>query len=132
MLKNATKIRKIDIKDRQRSSLNKDKDKNKDKNKIKDNIYAQNREQFSAFWSAYPKKKGKQDAEKAFSKLKPDEELLNKILTTLEEQKKTEEWQKADGQFIPYPATYLNGKRWEDEITVVTEPELEYWGDVYG
>lgn len=101
------------------SNVNKDKDKDKDKIKENNNLLSlpQNAHAFYAFWGAYPKKKGKQAAEKAFEKLKPDDELLNIILTALEEQKKSAEWQKDNGQFIPYPATWLNGKRWEDELT---------------
>lgn len=72
-------------------------------------------ESFDKFWAAYPKKTAKQDAKKAWAKLKPDEELLNKILTSLERQKKTEQWARDSGQYIPYPATWLNGRRWEDE-----------------
>ena len=30
--------------------------------------------------------------------------------------KKTEDWKKEDGKFIPYPATWLNGGRWKAEI----------------
>ena len=103
-----------------------------DKNSKDKNIYAQIDKQFDAFWSAYPKKKGKQSAEKAFKKIAPDETLLEIMLKALEEQKQSAEWQKDGGQFIPYPASWLNGRRWEDETTVVTEPEPEYWGDVYG
>lgn len=73
-------------------------------------------ESFDKFWAAYPKKTAKQDAKKAWAKLKPDEELLNKIITSLERQKKTEQWTSDSGQYIPYPATWLNGRRWEDEV----------------
>lgn len=78
---------------------------------------------FECFWSAYPKKTAKQNAFKVFEKLKPDEELLNKILASLERQKKSIQWTKDNGQFIPYPATWLNGKRWEDETTEVNSNE---------
>lgn len=73
-------------------------------------------EYFDKFWSAYPKKTAKQSALKAFLKLNPDEELLNKMLSSLEQQKKSVQWTKDNGQYIPYPATWLNGKRWEDEL----------------
>ena len=67
---------------------------------------------FARFWEAYPKKKGKADAEKAFKKVKvPVEDLLQ----ALEKQKKTSDWIRESGRFIPYPATWLNGKRWEDD-----------------
>lgn len=73
-------------------------------------------EYFDKFWSCYPKKTAKQSALKAFLKLNPDEELLNKMLSSLEQQKKSVQWTKDNGQYIPYPATWLNGKRWEDEL----------------
>lgn len=72
-------------------------------------------ERFSLFWNAYPKKKSKADAEKAFKKLKPDKQLLDTMLAALEEQKCSQDWKRDNGQFIPYPATWLNGRRWEDE-----------------
>ena len=83
---------------------------NKNKNK---NIYSH----FSLFWERYPKKLAKRDAEKAFAKINPDEKLFNLILEKLELYKQSEAWLKDGGQFIPYPATWLNGRRWEDEIT---------------
>lgn len=38
------------------------------------------------------------------------------MLSTLEKQKKSEQWQSDGGKFIPYAATWLNGQRWEDEV----------------
>lgn len=76
-------------------------------------------ESFEKFWSAYPKKTAKQQALKVWEKLRPDEELTARILTSLERQKKSVQWTKDNGQFIPYPATWLNGRRWEDETTEV-------------
>ena len=71
---------------------------------------------FPRFWSAYPRKDDKANAKKQFDKIKPDEELLQKMLSTLEKQKKSEQWQSDGGKFIPYAATWLNGQRWEDEV----------------
>ena len=31
--------------------------------------------------------------------------------------KTTEQWKKNNGQYIPYPSTWLNAKGWEDEIS---------------
>ncbi|RNF93802.1 hypothetical protein EFK07_03350 [Pseudomonas putida] len=31
---------------------------------------------------------------------------------------KSHDWTKDSGQFIPHAATWLNGKRWEDELPV--------------
>ena len=72
--------------------------------------YAQ--DEFDIFYKAYPKKKNKGDAEKAWKSVKPD---LNKILAALEWQKQSDSWKKSNGQFIPYPGTYLRAKAWEDE-----------------
>lgn len=70
---------------------------------------------FDEFWTAYPKKRAKEDARKAWAKLKPDEALGKQIIQAVDKAKKTKDWQKENGKYIPYPATYLNGKRWEDE-----------------
>lgn len=70
---------------------------------------------FDTFWSAYPKKKSRGDAEKAWKKLNPNEQLLATILAKIEQAKTSEQWTKDGGQFIPYPASWLNKKGWEDE-----------------
>ena len=69
--------------------------------------------EFEKFWSAYPRKEGKQKARAAFEKVGVS---LDIILEAVEQQKKTAQWRKDNGQFIPHPATWLNGKRWEDQI----------------
>ena len=71
--------------------------------------------QFDAFWQAYPKKKSKGQAEKAFVKINPDEQFLATMLAAIEQAKKSGDWLKEDGKYIPYPATWLNAKGWEDE-----------------
>ena len=71
-------------------------------------------ELFARFWDAYPRKVAKQRAVAAWNKLRPDAQLTNCILSTLNKQKATEMWQKGVG--IPYPATYLNQERWTDEV----------------
>lgn len=71
---------------------------------------------FFAFWKAYPKKTAKAAAAKAWAKLKPDETLCSQIMTGLLAAKQSHSWQKDNGQYVPYPATWLNGRRWEDEL----------------
>jgi hypothetical protein len=58
----------------------------------------------------------KKDAEKAWEKLGPDEKMLKEILTGITKASLTPDWQKDGGRFIPHPATWLNGRRWEDEV----------------
>ena len=68
---------------------------------------------FDAFWSAYPKKTGKEAARKSFARAKAD---IGTMLSALEVQKQSEQWTKNNGQFIPNPTTWLNQGRWEDEV----------------
>lgn len=70
---------------------------------------------FARFWESYPRKESKQAAMRAFDKLNPDETLLLKILESIERFRESAQWTEDNGRFIPYPATFLNGKRWEDE-----------------
>lgn len=70
---------------------------------------------FDTFWKHYPKKKNKGDAEKAWKKIKQPAETLRLILAALRWQTTSHDWTKQGGQFIPYPATYLNAKSWEDQ-----------------
>lgn len=76
---------------------------------------------FEQFWSCYPKKKSKGQALKAWEKIKPDDELLEKIIEALEDAKKSKDWLKENGKYIPYPATWLNAQGWEDEFEGVLE-----------
>ena len=67
---------------------------------------------FDLFWESYPKKLNKADAIKAWKSVKAD---LQTILDALQWQKDLPDWKKESGQFVPYPASYLRGRRWEDE-----------------
>ena len=95
--------------------------KNEPHNIYKDNIQ-KTHGQFESFWSLYPRKVSKQTALKAFLKLSPNDELLQLIIKGVEIQSKTDQWQKDNGQFIPHPATWLNQRRWEDEIKKTNDP----------
>jgi DNA-binding transcriptional regulator YhcF (GntR family) len=77
---------------------------------------------FEQFWIAYPKKVGKQDAIKSFNKIKPDDSQLKAMIEAVNRQKLSQQWQKDDGQYVPNPATWLNGRRWEDEIGLISTP----------
>jgi phage replication O-like protein O len=83
------------------------------KKPIKENIYT--REKFEMFWKVYPKKLAKGAAEKSFNKLNPDEQLMKTITSAIERAKKSDQWTEENGKFIPYPVTWLNQRRWEDE-----------------
>lgn len=74
-------------------------------------------DRFNAFWAVWPKtrKVGKADAEREWFKLAPDQNLTDRILKSVEVQKRTTQWQEEDGRFIPHPARWIKKRRWEDE-----------------
>lgn len=82
-------------------------------------------ERFEAFYKAYPKHKSRGDAEKAWKTLKPDDALLAKIMSALDVAKKSQDWLKDGGQFIPYPATWLRAKGWADEPDAVSDASAD-------
>lgn len=73
-------------------------------------------ESFENFWQAYPKKKSKGEAEKAWSKITFVNGLYESIISKVELLKQSPDWQKDNGQWIPHPSTWLNRKGWEDEV----------------
>lgn len=93
------------LKENNTSSIN-----NTSINNIKE-IY---KERFELFYKSYPRHIKKAKVEEWFLKNKPNEDLFNLIMNQLEKFKKSEEWKQE--KFIPHPSTWLNQKRWEDEI----------------
>src|SRR5712664_3606735 len=66
---------------------------------------------FEAFWREYPRKIGRMKAERCWKKMG----ILRhqQCITGLRRWLNSLDWQ--DIQFIPYPATFLNQRRWEEE-----------------
>jgi hypothetical protein len=81
-----------------------------------------NAQAFEQFWKHYPKKKNRKRAEDAFKKHKCHLNL-DAILIALLAQKKNPEWIKDGGQYIPMAGTWINDRRWEDEVL---ETKKEY------
>lgn len=73
---------------------------------------------FDSFYAAYPRHTGKAAALKAWNKLEPNQALQHQMLEALKKQKRLPQWADDNGRFIPHPATWLNGHRWEDETEV--------------
>ena len=94
------------------------------KSKSKDRLSKDRKEQvtivtadaegFDEFWEAYPRKTSKAEARKAWNKLKPNEELREKMLASIEAWKNTDQWR--EPRYIPHPSTWLNQERWNDEV----------------
>jgi len=75
---------------------------------------------FRAFWKQYPRKVNKQQALKAWRKLtEADRSAASQILP-----EHIEHWTqtKTAVEFIPHPASWLNGRRWEDELVSDYKP----------
>lgn len=91
---------------------------------------------FDALWKIYPKKNARLAAQKKWDALKPDRETCRAILAGLERDKRSEQWQRDGGKYIPMLSTYLNQRRWEDQGVdfgqLPTPPEDRpriSWGD---
>lgn len=67
---------------------------------------------FEEFWKAYPTHVNKKRCLPLWEKINPDEDLLRKMLDSIEAWKKTRQWK--DG-YIPNPDTWLRNEKWEDE-----------------
>ena len=83
----------------------------------------QGEDTFAAFWSAYPRKDSKAKAKASWDRLEPDKELVSRIMAALEQHKQSDQWNRDGGQYIPYPATWLNQRRWEDEGITPAQPD---------
>lgn len=76
-------------------------------------------DEFNEIWELYNKKVNKQSSYKAFKKIKKSEYPI--IKQHIVKFVKTQE----NKQFQPHLSTYLNGKRWEDEIQVFEKNEFK-------
>ena len=88
----------------------------------KDRIYS---EDFRAWYALYPRKRAPGDAWRAWKATK-DRPELPAMLAALAWQRACPDWTKEAGKWIPYPATYLRGRRWEDEPPAVRAGRLGY------
>lgn len=92
-------------------------------------------ERFAGFWAMYPRGENKQRAIEAWDKLQPSSELIDTIARSLKRQVASEAWQ--NKKYIPHASTYLNDRRWEDEVkstpqtasprTVIETQEVAVW-----
>lgn len=80
-------------------------------------------EGFEAFWTAYPRKVGKDAALRAWRTKVRAAETRDAVMDALAVQKESDQWTKENGRFIPNPATWLNQGRWKDESFAGTAAE---------
>lgn len=84
---------------------------------------------FDLFWQQYPRKESKERARKAWAQLQPDDANRERILSALEVQKRSDAWKREGGRYVPHASSWLNGRRWEDEGTVVVK--VRATGEIY-
>jgi len=80
------------------------------------NTTVNNVDDFDLFWKFYPRKAGKDAARKAWEKLRPEIPIMKMIADNVRERVEKGEWRKDNQSFILHASTYLNQKRWEDEV----------------
>lgn len=71
---------------------------------------------FESFWEIYPKHQDKKKAKQKFLKLCTNEKEYKAIMQGLRNVLPV--WAKKDTKYIPMPTTWLNGERWNDEVSV--------------
>jgi len=89
-------------------------------------------EDFEQFWEAYPsrRKTKKNEAFKAWQKNKSNMPPIEELLKILETQKKSRDWTKDDGEYIPGPTPWINQGRWDDEInTEDTRSQFDFFNN---
>lgn len=77
---------------------------------------------FERFWNQYPRKVGKAKAQTSWGRLNTADRA--DALAALPSHVRS--WKDKDEQYIPHPTTWLNGRRWEDEVA-----EPKHKGPVY-
>lgn len=89
-------------------------------------------EGFTAFWVGWPKNDRKQARGKCLAAWTKGrcELVATDILRHVEHLKRSHSWLKDNGQFIPAPLVYLNGRRWEGAETEATQSGLQLVGGV--
>ena len=67
---------------------------------------------FADFWTLFPRRVAKKDAQRAWIRLTAQQRM--EAIVALCEWRRV--WVNKDTEFLPHPATWLNGERWEDEL----------------
>ena len=88
------------------------------KNKNKNTLSATRFEEFWAAWPSSKRKVGKAAVLAKWEKAGLDD-LADEIIANVNDQKVSEQW---TGGFEPAPMTYINQRRWEDEMTTTATP----------
>ena len=114
-------------------NLYKIKTKTEKKTKTKTSLYTlspslspPDQQRFEQFWSAYPRKSGKNEAEGVWGRIEMDELLFKKIIQAVRTQSLWDQWQRDGGRFIPHPARWLERRQWEDQDIILPRKPGKY------
>lgn len=80
---------------------------------------------FDGFWNLFPRRVAKKDAEKAWNRMNEKQRFA--AVESLPVHVRYWEAAGTTKEFLPYPATWLNGERWEDELEMPEAPEAAQW-----
>ena len=73
---------------------------------------------FDDFWLLYPRRVARRDAMKAWAQMTAAEQMA--AVVAMVDWRRV--WATKDKEFLPYPATWLRGGRWEDELPETDGP----------
>lgn len=79
---------------------------------------------FEKFWDVYPRKAAKHKAAEIWKRDKLDT-MVDEIIAKVQAYSQTDQWLKDGGKFIPHPTTFLNQRRYEDDVTPSTQSRFK-------
>ena len=82
-------------------------------------------DRFEIFWNEYPRKIGKDKARLIFERI---ETPLQTLLQAVKQHKQSAQWNQSNGLFVPNPATWLEERRWEDELPMLSGSSIQASG----
>lgn len=89
---------------------------------------------FEDFYKAYPRKMARKDAEKAWARMTAEER--ERAMAALPNHLRYWDATDTGKEFIPYPATWLNGARYDDDIEMpqerIPEKAVAWWASEEG
>lgn len=76
-------------------------------------------------YNGYPNKQHRPEAERAWAKLDPDDDMTERLISDIQQRRGGRKW--TDGM-IEHPSTYLNQRVWEDDIEPIRIQPRERFG----
>jgi hypothetical protein len=83
---------------------------------------------FDEFWRAYPRRVAKAEARKAWDQTESIRPPIGDVIAAI--QRSATQW--TDVRFVPHPATWLRGERWDDEVTFIDAPKSDFMRRLQG